>query len=172
MVVQIHSRSGVGPLNSRVFKWIPIIFGKRTSIYIHIDSVYVWKIKMNQINKAILLIWTKISPSYFSYLTNSIVCRGPWSPMERQSPPQYLTIKKIPKPYCSCTMTEPPYTPATKSWSHLAAPRAMRHQHFRWDIVAPRRSLVPKLDRLTVIALHLASLLRRMSSVVPGFNPP
>jgi hypothetical protein len=46
-------------------------------------------------------------------------------PNERQSPPQYLTTKKIPKPYCSRTMTEPPDAPATKSWSHLAAPRAM-----------------------------------------------
>jgi hypothetical protein len=32
--------------------------------------------------------------------------------------------KKIPKPYSSCTMVEPPYAPATKSWSHLAAPHA------------------------------------------------
>jgi hypothetical protein len=33
--------------------------------------------------------------------------------------------KKIPKPYCSRTMAEPPDTPATKSWLHLATPRAM-----------------------------------------------
>jgi hypothetical protein len=80
---------------------------------------------MNQINKRIMLIWTKISPSYLSYLTNPIVCRGPRSPTERQSPPQYLTAKKIPKPYCSRTMAEPPDAPATKSWSRLAAPHAM-----------------------------------------------
>jgi hypothetical protein len=33
--------------------------------------------------------------------------------------------KKIPKPYCSRTMAEPPDAPATKSWLHLAAPRVM-----------------------------------------------
>jgi hypothetical protein len=93
--------------------------------------------KMNQINKGIMLIWIKISSSYFSYLTNLIVCRGPWGPMERQSPPRYLSAKKIPKPYCSrtmaeipkpyCsrTMAEPSDAPATKSWSRLAVPRAM-----------------------------------------------
>jgi hypothetical protein len=97
----------------------------------HVYSVHVWKIKMNQINKGILLIWTKISPSYLSYLTNPIVCRGPLSPTERQSPSQYLTTKKILKLYCSHTMAEPPNAPATKSWSDLVAHVPWRQEHLR-----------------------------------------
>jgi hypothetical protein len=33
--------------------------------------------------------------------------------------------KKIPKLYCSRTMADPLDAPATKSWSHLAAPHTM-----------------------------------------------
>lgn len=80
---------------------------------------------MNQINKGILLIWTKISPSYLSYLTNpSFVVdhEAQWSDKAHFSTSRQ---KKIPKPYYSRTMAQPPDAPTTKSWLHLVAPRAM-----------------------------------------------
>jgi hypothetical protein len=46
-------------------------------------------------------------------------------PNEATKPTSVPHDKKIPKLYCSRTMVEPPDAPATKSWLHLAAPRAM-----------------------------------------------
>lgn len=112
------------------------------NIYIYVVYIH-GKYKMNRINEGILLIWTKISLSYISYLTSSIDSRG--HETQRSDKAHRITSwQKIPKPNCSRTTTDT-RAPSAKSWLCLVAPCA----HMETPALLSRHRVTARCPDLT-----------------------